>query len=94
MHIQGAKVSAKVAKAVASVAGGLAGSGIHSGSYVLQVKIQGKPIEPLGLVLSGIGGFFEGVGAAYLGAKLSQTKYIPPNKALGGFKVCKPYALK
>ena len=68
-----AKVSANVAKAVATTVGGLVGSGVHSGAYVLQCSVDGRPIEPLGVVLSGVGGFFEGTSAAYLGAKLVAT---------------------
>merc|ERR1711971_1338061 len=72
-----AKVSANVAKAVATTVGGLVGSGVHSGAYVLQCSVDGRPIEPLGVVLSGVGGLFEGTSAAYLGAKLVVTKFNP-----------------
>jgi len=70
-----AKVTENVAKAVATTVGGIVGSGVHSGAYVLQCEVNGKPIEPLGVVLSGVGGFFEGTSAAYLGAKLVTTKF-------------------
>ena len=69
------KVSENVAKAVATTVGGVVGSGVHSGAYVLQCEVDGKPIEPLGVVLNGVGGFFEGTSAAYLGAKLVATKF-------------------
>jgi len=70
-----AKVSENVAKAVATTVGGVVGSGVHSGAYVLQCEVNGKPIEPVGVVLSGVGGFFEGTSAAYLGAKLVKTNF-------------------
>jgi len=75
------KVTANVAKAVATTVGGLVGSGVHSGAYVIHCEVDGRPIEPLGLVLSGVGGFFEGTSAAYLGAKLVATKFNP-NKGI------------
>ena len=81
-----AKVSQNVAKAVATTVGGLVGGGVHSGSYVLQCEVDGKPIEPLGLVLSGVGGIFEGTSAAYLGAKLVVTKFNP-NKGIKTMKL-------
>ena len=71
------KVSENVAKAVATTVGGLVGSGVHSGAYVLQCEVDGRPIEPLGVVLSGFGGFFEGSSASYLGAKLVAAKFNP-----------------
>ena len=69
------KVTENVAKAVATTVGGLVGGGVHSGAYVLQCEVDGRPIEPLGLVLSGVGGIFEGSSAGYLGAKLVATKF-------------------
>ena len=75
-----------MAKAVASTVGGLVGGGVHSGSYVLQCEVDGRPIEPLGLVLSGVGGIFEGTSAAYLGANLVVTKFNQYNKGIKTMK--------
>ena len=53
------------------------------GVYVLQqCEVDGRPVEPLCLVLSSIGGFFEGTSAAYLGAKIVPAK-------LNGYKTIK-----
>ena len=73
--IQGAKLSTSAAKAVATVVGGMAGSGINQGFYVLHCEIEGTEPQTLGLVLSGVGGFLEGSTAAYLGAKLISQKF-------------------
>ena len=69
------KVTENVAKCVATTVGLLVGSGVQSGAYVLQCEVNGRPIEPLSLVLSGVNGIFEGTSAAYLGAKLIVTKF-------------------
>ena len=75
------EISEKASRAVASVVGGLAGSGIHTGFHVVQCEIEGRSLETFGLLLAGVGGFFEGASTAYLAAKLVFKKINP--KAMG-----------
>ena len=75
------EISEKASRAIASVVGGLAGSGIHTGFHVVQCEIEGRSLETFGLLLAGVGGFFEGSSAAYIGAKLVIKKINP--KSMG-----------
>ena len=77
------EISEKAARAVASVVGGLAGSGVHTGFHVVQCEIEGRGLETFGLLLAGVGGFFEGSSAAYLAAKLVVKKINPNYNSMG-----------
>lgn len=75
-------------KTLATVAGAIAGTGIHTGSYCITRKVQDEPIETLQLVLEGMGGAVAGGLAGYLGARatLIRNTSIPIEQEILTFR--------
>ena len=56
-------------KTIACISGGLVGSGIKSGSYLIIKRLEGKIIDAIEIFFEGLSGALEGVSSAFLGCK-------------------------
>jgi hypothetical protein len=56
-------------KAVGTAAGALAGAGARTGCYLVIVKVRGKPVEVLKMVVEAVSGALTGAQAGFLGVK-------------------------
>lgn len=65
LALRGRTLTARIVKAIGSVAGGLVGSGVRGGSYiVLTTTLEGKPITASSLIVNMASGALRGESAA------------------------------